>query len=859
MNRLLHYTLSEPFVWLYHSIVRPVTFAREVEIRGNRLSDIRQRALVMLRLALPLFLLTYLCTLIIRLILERWFPQLLAPCYLIIAQCVPHPNLITLIVIAATNAALGVAIGSLLGMFGGIVFGVTIGIALGIALGIANALAEGVTIAITLGLMEGMILGTGENFIILFLAWGLALGLVFGFTSTITLGIGGGIAGVVALSVARGITGNANNSTWPRFIAGVITGSVGGVVIWHITGEVTWSTTGEISQFVTESFLSLYAASVFFICYILGYYRIPLYLINSLSMYQAYRASNRTPDTVFTELHHSALYWDEYLFLPLPYLKPILLLAARQDQYIEQVLKITEFIAVKQPRQITAARRAVLELLLRDLEKRQTLSEIVELSEQLANYLLIDAKPIDPEWLATFERLQDACRDAARYCSLLPLSHIARYRSLENMLANLEKIYPDTVSQDVTITRRLQAIVQQWKTMATQERRLCVEQLEASGPILNPYTAGPALELHDRLFVGRRDLVRKLEEALSRENRRPTFFLYGERRMGKSSTLKQLPDLLGPRYIPVTYDLQRTGVCSSVATFLSTIAEGIYEAMNSRRIQVPRHDAERWQEVSKENEAMTYWYCDRWLKEIEFLLEQEQCMLLLAFDEFEQLEAAQEYGHLNVSLLLAWLRSILQNRPRLALLFSGIRTVGEMQENWTSYFVNTQTHKVSFLAPKEARNLVTPPIDGFPGDEIFGEDVIEEILRVTGGHPFLIQAICEKLIDQLNDTNRNEASIRDVVQAIDIVMETWDNYFQDLWRRTDQEQQQCLLALYDQSESDMDMIIQHSHLDKKTVHRTLQALQKRDLIASKMVGNQKHYAIATPIFYEWVKRNSDTQ
>ena len=91
----------------------------------------------------------------------------------------------------------------------------------------------------------------------------------------------------------------------------------------------------------------------------------------------------------------------------------------------------------------------------------------------------------------------------------------------------------------------------------------------------NPYKAGQVLRSGDPLFVGRRDLIEHLERALSKSEHHPTFLLNGERRMGKSSTLKQLPLLLGSRYIPIYYDLQSPGMSSSIAVFLGTIADEI--------------------------------------------------------------------------------------------------------------------------------------------------------------------------------------------------------------------------------------------------------------------------------------------
>src|SRR5205823_11773082 len=65
--------------------------------------------------------------------------------------------------------------------------------------------------------------------------------------------------------------------------------------------------------------------------YLLGSYRLPLYPVSSSSSLRSYLASRKYPLQVFLQLHKSSLYWDERVFLPLPYLKQTLLLAADQS------------------------------------------------------------------------------------------------------------------------------------------------------------------------------------------------------------------------------------------------------------------------------------------------------------------------------------------------------------------------------------------------------------------------------------------------------------------------------------------------------------------------------------------------
>ena len=322
--------------------------------------------------------------------------------------------------------------------------------------------------------------------------------------------------------------------------------------------------------------------------------------------------------------------------------------------------------------------------------------------------------------------------------------------------------------------------------------------------------------------------------------------------MGKSSTLKQLPNLLGAHYLPILCDLQMRGISSSADAFLGTIAEKIYQVLALRGVRVKQLKDECLQKAMKKNEAAVYQVFDGWFERVEQILEQEDRTLLLLFDEFEKLEEAGQEKYLNLNLLLDWFRSIIQNRPRLALLFSGVHSFSEMNANWAGYFVNVQILKVSFLQPAEARRLITQPIPTFPGEQIFGGEVVEEIIRVTGCHPFLVQAICSALIDNLNVENRGQAELHDVRKATDQVLERWwDTHFRDLWERTSQEQRLCLTAIRSSGEGCLLDITRESGLDEKTVQRTLQTLCKRDLI----LHENSSYRVAAPIFYEWIERN----
>jgi hypothetical protein len=50
---------------------------------------------------------------------------------------------------------------------------------------------------------------------------------------------------------------------------------------------------------------------------------------------------------------------------------------------------------------------------------------------------------------------------------------------------------------------------------------------------------------------------------------------------------------------------------------------------------------------------------ESWLAGVETVLWREQCILLLAFDEFEMLEEAEQARYIDIRLLLNWMRNII--------------------------------------------------------------------------------------------------------------------------------------------------------------------------------------------------------
>src|SRR5512136_2758633 len=146
--------------------------------------------------------------------------------------------------------------------------------------------------------------------------------------------------------------------------------------------------------------------------------------------------------------------------------------------------------------------------------------------------------------------------------------------------------------------------------------------------MVNPYIAGaPVTE--KRMFFGREDVFQWIEHSLSGQYADHILVIHGQRRVGKTSVLKQLGKRLPRRYIPVFFDLQgRTH--TTLDRFLWWLARETVRVLKQvRGIDFPLPVQEAFASDPEHFEH-------RFLADLKTLLEGNT--LLFTFDEFDNLE-----------------------------------------------------------------------------------------------------------------------------------------------------------------------------------------------------------------------------
>jgi ligand-binding sensor domain-containing protein/protocatechuate 3,4-dioxygenase beta subunit len=328
----------------------------------------------------------------------------------------------------------------------------------------------------------------------------------------------------------------------------------------------------------------------------------------------------------------------------------------------------------------------------------------------------------------------------------------------------------------------------------------------------NPYLVGNPIRT-EKMFYGREDDFRYVRTKLEAASQGVLIVFCGERRAGKSSILYQVSNgRLGERFIPVFVDLQEM-VVSSDSEFFARVARLIGECVTraNRRaasvaagtaasdisssgetsfsgagaarsssdsssssgpgISVPRFDGRNPYPIFLD-------FLDDVLAGI------GDRTLLVMMDEYELMEGKVDDGKLSPELF-TFLAGLMDNKERLALIFTGSRRLEERDKKyWRELLRRSLFRKVGFLSENDTMRLITDPV---ADRVVYGRGVTEVIYRLTAGQPFYTQVICQNMVDYLNEHEQNWVTLADLTHVIQEIIDnplpqmiySWDGLSDD--------------------------------------------------------------------------------
>ena len=160
--------------------------------------------------------------------------------------------------------------------------------------------------------------------------------------------------------------------------------------------------------------------------------------------------------------------------------------------------------------------------------------------------------------------------------------------------------------------------------------------------------------------------------------------------------------------------------------------------------------------------------------------------LVLLMDEFSRITDVYLDGRMGPDFFIQW-RGVLQSASR----FCSFVTVVQ-QKTFEQMFEHMQAHRndpcwhvlelgetllLKPLAPTDARRLVEWPLRNFLDYE---PEVVERVLRLTGGSPFLIQSLCNKLVAHVGRADECTVRLPDVESVAEEFMQPAESIFAHL-------------------------------------------------------------------------------
>jgi hypothetical protein len=290
---------------------------------------------------------------------------------------------------------------------------------------------------------------------------------------------------------------------------------------------------------------------------------------------------------------------------------------------------------------------------------------------------------------------------------------------------------------------------------------------------LNPFTAGGALSsAAGRGFFGRNAIFTFVRDALDSAQRVPILLL-GQRRIGKSSILRQLPRHLGEEAVCVYFDLQ-----GKANQTLDQVLYGLARAI-ADAVGIPAPSREESAE-----EAFVSVFLARAFERLRL-----PRRLVLLLDEFDVVDPQPDLAS---TRFVPYLGEQLTSGQIGLVLVMGRRAETMSEVARAAILKECLQHRIGRLSEREVTelivNLATSPVR-------FSEAAAARVYRIAAGHPFCTQMLCHVVWRQAVTASGKVAVVRptEVDEAIAAALELGTNGMNWIYDGAEQPEHRLLL------------------------------------------------------------------
>jgi hypothetical protein len=596
------------------------------------------------------------------------------------------------------------------------------------------------------------------------IAGGIVAWIIRGIVGGIAFGIGFGIAGGMAIGIVIGI------GFWMAIGMAIGTGfgmAIG--ILGGIVSGISFRIGGMAIGIAVAIALAIVGRIDFGIAFGIGF------AVSSTRIY--YHLAH--PLFIWPRLHgrwytHHPVAWDDLCSVPFPGLDRLLVDYAEKAP--ESGAAEIERLISHYPSQRVMALRARVRLLARQAGKT---ADLIILDE------IVAALPEGKKgFLAQTSQLRAAVHEIVTLQSRLntidrPVLRELFARLLCKEIENFRHRIGGFYEPLATEFRRA---ANQWLKIAEKQLREA-QAVAKKDPVPQVFRAGDPVDREKEAFVPRDSIVGNLERQVLLSTGCPGVVLYGRRRVGKSTVLRNLSGFLPSTVKTVNVSMQNPEAFTSLNLLAHHLVQEISTVFVDERppVMTPKDLKDLFGFLSACNQ----------------ILEKDRRGLVISVDEYENID--QKIGQkIFPEDLLAMFRESIQSHRRITWIFAGSHEITELvHAPWTSYLVSARTVEVPLFSDQETRLLLTEPFkhsslwrDDEPNRSrprfepgFWGEGGIERIHAEAGGWPHLVQLIAETIVDLLNDEGGLQVTSPLMERALDRAIISGHNVLYELLRR----------------------------------------------------------------------------
>ncbi|NEQ82976.1 MAG: tetratricopeptide repeat protein, partial [Moorea sp. SIO2I5] len=283
----------------------------------------------------------------------------------------------------------------------------------------------------------------------------------------------------------------------------------------------------------------------------------------------------------------------------------------------------------------------------------------------------------------------------------------------------------------------------------------------------NPYIIGSIIDDPDNFF-GRESLFRFIEDNLS--NKVKVILLHGQRRIGKSSVLAQIPHTVAKdQFVFVNFDLQGY-INKPLSRLLHDLAQEIHDHLGDHFELEPDDITLPSEQDLNTDQAI---FSNQFLPKVYQVLKGKKLVLLL--DEFDVLT-----NHKPPSakpIFFPYLADLIKQHDQLFVIAVVGRNLDDLP-TLIRVFGSPPYQEIGFLNDISTRLLITKPNQGVLTYE---RNAIKAIYHLSAGHPYFTQVLCFTLFSEARENQNWRISGLDVELIVNQAIENAQGGLAWLW------------------------------------------------------------------------------